>query len=848
MRHTTSLVSLLVVVILVVAGIQVGPAAGADNSTVSDIASADELPLWAEQKPLWELAQGSTEQRPIPPDDPQPIGSCWKGKAVRMGNGELKVALWGPPEQLTWSVSKTDVWDRRHFPEKPITLEQIRERCFDESYNENRFDNRNKYYVSNNAYEFPCPKPVGQLILMCPDLAGAEQPTTTKQHSDSLVTVPLKSAQASATLQSVVMMTRNIIIAHGQFTGLTQPLQVRLYRHRDTMRPGKSSWWGAAGQLESKPDYDYSKDSPTNDPLDPPQAGSDGRLFWIRQDFPGEATFPQGFWYVFMGLVVGEDYEVEVVEGETGLGTPPYFSVTARGGKEGETRESLPHHLIIPWYELIREAPGVATTATIDNPTLTILATVVTSAEADDPIAAAKEELQKAERDGYEALLAENRGWFQAHCNRREDGRIYYRQPGSNMVEARDALSSWYYQDTARTRPNIWEWEGDSGYAHMEQDWSPWHADNHLNEDDCTSYCVHNRIDRVQMWYDIGEFILPRARINAREVYGCNGAMCGLSHVPVRTRTIYHSNVVWEQGMELWAQLAKMFWQRYDYAGDEEFLRDKAYPILKAGAEFYADYVTLEEDGYYHVIPTVSQEHWGLTYKFERNQDSISALCMIKWNLNTAARAAQILGRDADKIDTWRHIAANMAPYPTYQTEEGPIFVDVRGAPPIAYNIVPVVYPAVLADEITLDSAPGELEIMKRTIQHALQGESRWHLGTAEVEIMGKRTGTGPENLLNCRSGRIRLFPTVPKRVDVGFRKFLAKGAFEVSAEYVDGEVSPVFIHSRLGNRCRLVNPWPGREVLIREIEVAEPLRIRGSHLQFRTRRGATYKIEPATP
>ncbi len=109
-------------------------------------------------------------------------------------------------------------------------------------------------------------------------------------------------------------------------------------------------------------------------------------------------------------------------------------------------------------------------------------------------------------------------------------------------------------------------------------------------------------------------------------------------------------------------------------------------------------------------------------------------------------------------------------------------------------------------------------------------------------------SGTWPENLLNCRSGRIRLFWAVPKGVDIGFRKFLAKGAFEVSAEYVDGEVSPVFINSRLGNRCKLVNPWPGREVLIRELGVDEPLRIRGSRLQFRTRRGATYQIEPASP
>ncbi len=809
---------------------------------MNDDANGKQLPLWAEQKPLWELAQQSSEQRVIIPDDPQPAGTWGGGKTVRMGNDELKVSLWGPPEQLTWSINKTDVWDRRYFPEKPMTSEQIRERCFDEDYNANRFSNRNSYYDSYGAYDFPCPKPVGQLILMCPELAGAEQPTTTLRHSDGLVTVPLKSETVNAILESVVPMTRNLIIVRGQFDGLAQPLHVRLYRHRDTLEPGKSWHYADGPKPQPKPGFDYSKDAPANGPLDPPTVGSEGRFFWIRQEFPAEATFPQGFWYVFMGLIVGEEYDVEVVKGEKGLGTPPYFSVTAHGGKEGASRETLAFNQGLQWYEPIRQAPGVAATAAIPSQSITILATVVTSAEANDPLAAAKQELIRAESDGYEALLAENRRWWEDYYNRREDGRVYYQERGRNLGIVRETFRAWTYHHSDGTRADISEWEGDAGYAYFEQDRSPWHADNHFNEAEYTRSCVHNWLDRLQMWYDIGEFTLPRARKNARDVYGCNGAMCGLAHVPVRMNDIYHTNVMWEQGMEMMAQLAKMFWQRYDYAGDEEFLRDKAYPILKAGAEFYTDYVTAGEDGYFHVIPTVSQEHWGLTYQFERNKDSISALCMIKWNLNTAARAAQILGRDLDKIGEWRHIAANMAPYPTYETEEGPIFVDVRGASPIKYNIMPVAYPAVLADEITLDSPPEDLEIMKRTLRHA----SGW--GSAGTTVILGRPGTGPENLLNCRSGWIRLFWAAPEGRDIGFHKFLAKGAFEVSAEYVDGEVSPVFIHSRLGNRCRLVNPWPGREVLIRETGVDEPLRIRGSRLQFRTRRGATYNIEPAAP
>ena len=91
-------------------------------------------------------------------------------------------------------------------------------------------------------------------------------------------------------------------------------------------------------------------------------------------------------------------------------------------------------------------------------------------------------------------------------------------------------------------------------------------------------------------------------------------------------------------------------------------------------AIFYSQYATLGEDGFYHVIPTVSAEHWAWTKNFERNRDTTSALCLFKWLLNTTADASELLGRDADLRDRWRDVASKMAPYPTYDTPEGPVF------------------------------------------------------------------------------------------------------------------------------------------------------------------------------
>src|ERR1044072_1965916 len=47
--------------------------------------------------------------------------------------------------------------------------------------------------------------------------------------------------------------------------------------------------------------------------------------------------------------------------------------------------------------------------------------------------------------------------------------------------------------------------------------------------------------------------------------------------------------------------IASQFWQRYQFTGDKQFLRDKGYPIIKGVAEFYAHFPNLkqESDGKY---------------------------------------------------------------------------------------------------------------------------------------------------------------------------------------------------------------------------------------------------------
>jgi hypothetical protein len=239
---------------------------------------------------------------------------------------------------------------------------------------------------------------------------------------------------------------------------------------------------------------------------------------------------------------------------------------------------------------------------------------------------------------------------------------------------------------------------------------------------------------------------------------------------------------------------------------------------------------------------------WGWTKGFERNRDTTSALCMFKWLLRIAASASEVLKQDADLRPHWREIAARLAPYPTFVTPEGPVFTDVPGINPIGvdYNFFAGVTPALLADEINLDSPAAEREMMLRTAR-LVKG---WVNASVGV-VLGAEKGTESEQLLNSRSGVIHLFPAIPPKTTVAFRGLQARGGFEVSAECLEGKVTYVRLRARRDTVCRLINPWPGKEVSVREETTSQAIPHRTEHapgdcLRFEARSGGVYILSAA--
>jgi hypothetical protein len=580
-------------------------------------------------------------------------------------NDDLEISLWNGPSPLAFSLAKNDVWDRRYFGDrrKPVDIDDMHRMCFGGTITpENGPFPASTPQALYLAYDFPCPKPVGQLVLRCPDLDSADW-SAGRAADDSVVTHASKG-DARAEVTTFLCRTRNLFVLRGAYAGLTQPLQVQLFRHQDTTPQGTSI--AGIAHYGGNTRYDYGQD-PDNGPLPHPEAGEDGRFFWIRQTFPAEKTFPDGFEYVLMGTLVGQACQLSAENRSANLGVPSMIHPV-----DAEAARRLPgyHKELRIAAERVNGAPsGSLATAAIAAPggAFDLFLTVVTTRDSATPLANARQTLNQALAEGAAALAL-------ASLTAAEEARRHWR---NSRVMHYNATSCSFMDST------------------------PWHGDYHFNEGYFTHDIVAGRADRHEQRLRLFEDMLPALQANARDVYHCRGAAFSLVHYPIRSERVVYSNYTWEWGLENTALMLQPFWQIYQYTQDLDFLHRRAYPMLVEGARFYADYVKQGEDGLYHVIPTVSQEHWGWTAEWTLNRDSVGALSFVRYLLKACIEASEVLGVDADERERWREIVAQLAPYPTLDTPAGPVFCDVRDAPRLLdYNITANLVMVLWAEDI----------------------------------------------------------------------------------------------------------------------------------------------------
>ena len=122
---------------------------------------------------------------------------------------------------------------------------------------------------------------------------------------------------------------------------------------------------------------------------------------------------------------------------------------------------------------------------------------------------------------------------------------------------------------------------------------APWNADYHVNINLQMNYWpaeIGNLAEFHEPVFDFTERLAERGRETAERLYGADGWMAHHTS-DAWAFTVPIGRTVWGMWPHGGGWMTRHLWEHYLHSGDEVFLRERAWPLLRGASEFYLDYL-----------------------------------------------------------------------------------------------------------------------------------------------------------------------------------------------------------------------------------------------------------------
>jgi alpha-L-fucosidase 2 len=332
------------------------------------------------------------------------------------------------------------------------------------------------------------------------------------------------------------------------------------------------------------------------------------------------------------------------------------------------------------------------------------------------------------------------------------------------------------------------------------------------------------------------------------------------------------------------AMTTKMFWDYYEFTGDKTVLRDIGYPAILGMAKFLSK-VVVEKDGLLLTDPSFSPEQRSkVDGKHYQTIGSAFDQQMIYENHADALKAARLLGDTNPLLPVLQGQMSRLDPVQVglsgqikeYREEQhyGELVADPRHR---HTSQLMGLYPGTLINANT----PAWLDASRESLDRRGDRATGWGMAFRlnlwarikdgersyglfqrllasstlnnlwdthpPFQIDGNFGGTAgvAEMLLQSHEGYVDVLPALPAAWHTGrFDGLVARGGFEVSAQWAQGHAQALQIKARVGGACKLRYPGLARAVVTDSRGRRVPVRVVGADLvEFTAEPGMDYRV-----